>query len=456
MFLPSDFTTRMSLWMGDYALLETALQQEAPVSIRLHPDKGATAQPRYEKVPWCDTGYYLPERPAFTFDPLFHAGAYYVQEAASMFLEQAVKQYVSSPCLCLDLCAAPGGKATHLLRLLPDGSLLVANEVVRSRCAVLAENTAKWGAPHVVVTNNGAEAFGRLGQVFDLVVVDAPCSGEGMFRKDVASREEWSVAGVHHCAARQRRILHDVWDALKPGGICIYSTCTFNREENEENIRYFAETLPAEVLPVSVGRDWGVSCGGDGTYPSYRFFPHKTRGEGFFLAVLRKTEGHEQRLRRKVKNRLPASRRPLGVEEWLTGKEPFHFDVKGTDVRAIPASCGEMYEWLAERLHIVSAGVQVGVLKGKEVLPSAALALSVAFRREAFPVVELSWPDAVGYLQKKALILPDDTPKGCVAVTYRHIPLGFVKHVGSRANNLYPQEWRILNQHLPERAPGVV
>jgi 16S rRNA C967 or C1407 C5-methylase (RsmB/RsmF family)/NOL1/NOP2/fmu family ribosome biogenesis protein len=468
MDIPQDFRIRTRQWLDDYSLLETALQQAPPVSIRIHPEKRPAELPAYERVKWCDTGYYLPERPAFTFDPLFHAGAYYVQEAASMFPEQVVKQYISSPCVCLDLCAAPGGKATHLLRLLPEGSLLVANEAIRSRCGVLMENVAKWGSPYAMVTNNGAEEIGRLGAVFDLVMADVPCSGEGMFRKDVAGREQWSVAGVHHCAARQRRILHDVWDALKPGGLCIYSTCTFNREENEETVRYIAETLSADVLPVSVEPDWGVSCGMDEQYPSYRFFPHKTKGEGFFLSVLRKkgeagrpfrpgaTSRQPSNRHQPSSLRPPSNRRPLGVEEWISGREAFHFEARGVDIRAIPASYRDMYEWLSERLRVISAGVQVGVLKGKEVLPSTTLALSTAFCSGLFPTVELSWREAIRYLQKETLSLPEGLPKGHITVTYRGIPLGFVKNVGHRANNLYPSEWRIRSSHIPEHAPEII
>lgn len=228
MTLPSDFITRTRSLLGtEFDTLAAALQTEAPVSIRINRRKKAPA-PRPEqtdgRVAWCESGYYLPARPAFTFDPLFHAGAYYVQEASSMFLEQAVRHYVTEPVRCLDLCAAPGGKSTHLLDLLPEGSLLVSNEVIRSRSQVLAENVAKWGNPDCIVTNNDPAELGQLTHWFDLLVTDVPCSGEGMFRKDPASRDEWSAANVEHCAARQRRILHDVWDALRPGGLLVYST----------------------------------------------------------------------------------------------------------------------------------------------------------------------------------------------------------------------------------------
>ena len=240
MALPIDFITRTRALLGEeFDRLEAALNADVPVSIRINSMKGTPAPKAGAPVAWCESGFYLPERLSFTFDPLFHAGAYYVQEASSMFLEQAIKAYVKEPVRCLDLCAAPGGKSTHLASLLPDGSLLVSNEVIRSRSYVLAENIAKWGRPDTIVINNDPEEIGEaLPHLFDVIVTDVPCSGEGMFRKDTDSTGEWSVDNVRLCASRGRRIIHDIWNALKPGGILIYSTCTYNTEEDEENIHY--------------------------------------------------------------------------------------------------------------------------------------------------------------------------------------------------------------------------
>ncbi len=243
MALPIDFITRTRALLGEeFDRLEAALSADVPVSIRINPMKGTPAPKAGAPVAWCESGFYLPERLSFTFDPLFHAGAYYVQEASSMFLEQAIKAYVKEPVRCLDLCAAPGGKSTHLASLLPDGSLLVSNEVIRSRSYVLAENIAKWGHPDTIVINNDPEEIGEaLPHLFDVIVTDVPCSGEGMFRKDTDSTGEWSVDNVRLCASRGRRIIHDIWNALKPGGILIYSTCTYNTEEDEENIHYITK-----------------------------------------------------------------------------------------------------------------------------------------------------------------------------------------------------------------------
>lgn len=461
MALPFDFITRMqALLKEEYPRLEAALQTDAPVSIRINPSKGGSIPVSAQPVGWCETGCYLPQRMAFTFDPLLHAGAYYVQEASSMFLEQAIRAYVSRPVNCLDLCAAPGGKSTHLLSLLPEGSLLVSNEVIRTRSHILAENIRKWGNPSHIVTNNDPEEIGRLTHLFDVIVTDVPCSGEGMFRKDTDSTGEWSVANVRLCAARQRRILHDVWNALKPGGLLVYSTCTYNTEEDEENIHYLTEEWGAEVLPIPLKEEWPITGALRFDHPVYRFFPHKTRGEGFFLAVLRKPDGETEEIRLKTKNRkekknsLPAL--PAGIHEWLLTPEVYQWEVRNETVQAFPKAHWETYQCIATHLHIVSAGIRTGELKGKDVIPAHSLALSTALNRKAFASVELEWKEAIAYLKKEPLSLPGEIDKGYVLVSYRQKPLGFVKHLGNRANNLYPQEWRIRSSYLPDQIPALL
>ena len=322
MALPIDFITRTRALLGnEFDSFEAALQADVPVSIRINEKKGtpapSTAGAPCERVAWCETGYYLPERLSFTFDPLFHAGAYYVQEASSMFLEQAIRSHVKTPVRCLDLCAAPGGKSTHLAACLPEGSLLVSNEVIRNRSHILAENIAKWGNPNCIVTNNDPEEIGHLTHFFDVIVADVPCSGEGMFRKDTDSTGEWSVANVELCAGRGRRIIHDVWNALKPGGLLIYSTCTYNMEEDEENIHYITEELGAETLPIPIKDEWQITGPLKYNHPVYRFFPHKTKGEGFFLAALRKADGETEEIRFKNNSCRPGSSQSLSVGHHL-------------------------------------------------------------------------------------------------------------------------------------------
>ena len=260
---------------GEAHLLLAAQDTPPPVSIRLNPRKTANAFPGTEEVPWCPNGRYLPQRPSFTADPLFHAGAYYVQEASGMALWQLKPflQTINAPRV-LDACAAPGGKSTLLLDIMPEDGLLVSNEIIRSRVPVLAENLARWGCSNVVVSQNDPASFSGLPDYFDLIAVDAPCSGEGMFRKDPEARKEWSPAHVEFCAQRQRRILNDLWPALKPGGLLLYSTCTFNRKEDEDQVAWLCDTLGAKLI-----------------LGPQKYMPHKVKGEGFFMALVATQDG---------------------------------------------------------------------------------------------------------------------------------------------------------------------
>lgn len=525
--LPSEFIERTRQLMGEAECnaLCRALQADEPVSIRTNTGKNAPAPPQTHPVPWTDNGFYLNRRPAFTFDPLFHAGFYYVQEAASMFIAQAVRRYVNRPVVMLDLCAAPGGKSTLVRNCLPQGSLLVANEVMRARSQVLAENLIKWGNPEVIVTNNDPADFSRLEERFDVILTDVPCSGEGMFRKDDRAISEWSSEGVELCWKRQRRIVADIWPCLKQGGILIYSTCTFNREENEDNVAWIASTLGAEVLPVDTETEWGITGNLTGEdFPVYRFLPHHTSGEGLFVAVLRKKPDSEagnfcftgENIRREEadgchagnggewfadgispsgdsEEEKPASvysrrtiaetiytdaeRRgrkaegfrkggkgkamqkgskvsgvsfPKETEAWIQHAGNFSFRMEDTLAIAIPADYAGFYDELKESLRILHAGITLAELKGTDWMPSHTLAMSTVLCKDAFPQTDLTLAQALSYLRREAIILDSSVPKGYVLVTYRHVPLGFVKNLGNRANNLYPQEWRIRSGYTPE------
>ena len=401
MKLPEAFIIRTKALLGsEWDSFEQSLNQERPVSVRLNPRKAgkeALSDLDVESpVPWASNAYYLSTRPVFTLDPLFHAGCYYVQEASSMFLEHFIKNYISEPVKALDLCAAPGGKATHLSATLPEGSLLVANEVIRSRADILAENLIKWGNPNTVVTNNYPKDIGKLKAYFDLIVCDLPCSGEGMFRKDPAAVSEWSVNNVKRCAERQRQIISDIFPALKPGGILIYSTCTYNREENEDNIDWICKEFEAELLEEP-----------------HRFMPHKMRGEGFFIAGMRS---------------LPPD--PLKGENAPRLCSPFR-GLGGKGVVEEILDCFTPFAMTGNRIK-------------KDLIPNHALAMSTALPEESFPRWDLDRETALKYLRKEALYnIPPAVPRGFVLVTYRNQPLGFIKNIGNRANNLYPQEWRI-------------
>ena len=465
MNLPIPFEESMRQLLGDdYDAFREALLGEPAVSIRLNKSK-CTATPDYERVPWATDGYYLPERPQFTFDPLFHAGCYYVQEASSMFVEQAVKQHLQEARVALDLCAAPGGKSTLLRSLLPDDCVLVSNEVMRPRAQVLAENISKWGHPRCFVASNYPADFTPLGETFDLILVDAPCSGEGMFRKDEVAVSEWSPENVEVCWKRQRDILTDIWPTLRPGGLLIYSTCTFNTQEDEENVRWMMDELGAELLPISIDDSWGITPSLVPDVPhAYRFLPGRTRGEGFFLAVVRKGEGASvadaprggKGKKKDKKGKQPAIAVPTECKQWLTDSGAYTYKVMGSEVMAMPTDMEPLHELLSERLHLLKAGISLAELKGRDALPAHALAMSTALRAESFARCELTYQEALRYLRREAITLPSDMPRGFVIVTYRNTPLGFVKNLGNRANNLYPNEWRIRSGHLPEAEVAVL
>ena len=466
MNLPSAFIERTRRLLGEaaYFQFETALQTEVPVSIR--PNFSKCSRPvTGEVIPWAPSGVYLPVRPTFTFDPLFHAGCYYVQEASSMFVERVLRTYVQQPVVMLDLCAAPGGKSTLSRSVLPEGSLLVANEVMRNRSQILSENLQKWGHPDVVVTNSDPSEFTSLTHLFDVILTDVPCSGEGMFRKDEVAVEEWSVENVDLCWKRQRRILTDIWSALKPGGLLIYSTCTFNTEENEENVAWIANELGAEVLSVPIEESWCITgnlAGKD--FPVYRFLPHRTKGEGLFLAVLRKDEAPVERVKlrsekkkkgKETKGKTVQLTVPKEVKSWLTDADAYDWTVQDTNVEAFTKRYQEELALLKQTVKVIHSGVTVAELKGKDVIPQHSLALSTACSQKSFQQVELSFQQAVAYLRKEGLILDPSVPRGYVLVCYQQVPLGFVKNIGNRANNLYPQEWRIRSGYLPEKVVTV-
>lgn len=426
-----------------------ALELEPQVSVRFNPYVAGAQDIASEslgckygdRVPWAENAVYLDHRPQFTLDPLLHQGCYYVQEASSMFLEQAVCWCVTGPVHALDLCAAPGGKSTLLASVLPQGSLLVCNEIQRGRAQILAENMTKWGRPGVMVTCNTPKQIGESNLMFDLIAVDAPCSGEGMFRKDEGAVADWSLQNVEMCAARQRQIIDEIWPALKPGGHLIYSTCTFNRHEDEDNVRWIMDKYGASVIPIRVNPEWNISGSlTDDKIQVYHFMQHRTRGEGFFLCLLRKPEGpvREISLRPfRTGNAVPAQCR-----EWLAHSGDYEFLVKDNSVYARPSGLAPAMRQVTQELYALVPGIEVSVLKGRDWIPAHALAMSNALNKDAFCNVEVSRRQALDYLHCDAIHL-EDAPRGIVLLTYMDIPLGFAKNLGNRANNMYPQEWRI-------------
>ena len=423
--LPADFVAETRRIMGDerFNRFLGAFDEEAPVSIRVNPRRRSKGQvldcgqspdqatcpsdrqatcPSDRQVPWCSEGYYLEDRPQFTFDPLLHAGCYYVQEASSMFITHVLRNCQLSIVnyqLALDMCAAPGGKSTALRSVLPDDCVLISNEPMGNRAQILLENITKWGAPNCIVTNNYPRNFRKAKLKFNLILCDVPCSGEGMMRKDPGAIAEWSPQNVEKCWQLQREIVADAWECLNPGGLLIYSTCTYNTKENEENIQWILDNYDAEVLDIPVDPSWNItgSLLPGFTHPVYRFIPGITRGEGLFVCAMRKSD-HGDRFLITSKARI---------------KQP------------VPA--------IAPGLKVLEAEFPKGETS-----------------------VDVDYTEALKYLRGEAMVLPPDTPKGIVTITYKGQPLGPVKNIGNRANNLYPKPWRIKSTHLPSAPVEII
>ena len=388
--LPIDFTDMARRTMGEerFDCYLKAFETDAPVSIRLNPEKAKELTADGERVPWCRNAYYLPQRPNFTYDPLLHAGCYYVQEAGSMFLDTVMQQWVpDAPVVMIDFCAAPGGKSLLARTALAAGSVLFSNEPMRNRANILAENVEKWGYADHFVTNNFPRDYRRAKMIADVVLCDVPCSGEGMFRKDEATIREWSMQNVEKCARLQREIVADAWSCLADGGLFIYSTCTFNTHEDEENIQWMMDELGAEVLPVKVDAAWNITGSLlDGfSQPVYRFIPGISKGEGLFLCVLRKggawQQGHSLKSLRKSQQNL--------------------------NIIYCPKAQSDMVK------------------------------------------VEVNYQQAMAYLRHEAITLGADVPRGMVGICFEGHLLGLAKNIGNRANNLYPKEWKIRTTYIP-------
>ena len=421
--LPAVFTEKTRLLMGEerFERYLQSFEEEPPVSIRLNPMKASPNLSKGrefqvldgERVPWCRHAYYLKKRPNFTMDPLFHAGCYYVQEASSMFLDEVLRQTSPIPSQggephssplgrlgeALDMCAAPGGKSTLLRSALPKDCVLYSNEPIRNRANILLENVTKWGYENHLVTNNYPKDYRKSKLMFDLILCDVPCSGEGMFRKDEATIREWSEQNVEKCWQLQRDIVDDAWACLNAGGLLIYSTCTFNTKENEENIRYFLEQYDdMEVVPINIQPEWNItgSLLEGFNEPVYRFIPGISRGEGLFMCVLRK-------------NLPPTPSKRRGRQE---------------------------------ALNILTSPLRH---------QTSALSHHTSDIR-----VDLDYKSAISYLRGEALVLPEDTPRGEVTVCFQGHPLGPMKNIGTRANNLYPKEWRIRTTHIPNEYEAIL
>lgn len=425
---------------------------ERVTSVRINPAKpalpnGETYDPlaggsSTSAIPWSRYGYYLATRPSFTFDPFFHAGCYYVQEASSMFLEQAFVQLLdlSSPLKILDLSAAPGGKSTHIQSLLGPQSLLVSNEVIRARANILQDNIIKWGAPNVIVTQNDPRDFSRLGGYFDVIVVDAPCSGSGLFRRDPQAMEEWSPQHVELCSQRQRRILADAWPSLKEGGLLVYSTCSYSSQEDEDIVAWMKKDFAVDYLPLSIDPAWGITDTGNG----FRFWPDKVKGEGFFLSCFRKTAG-EPGVFPRSKNKIDRleKKEQMMVEKWVDSSE-LEFVKHLNTVYAWPVNLFNDCAWILQQLKVIYSGIMIGELMRDKLVPSHALAMTNKVAT-SIPRISLDSSRAIQFLQRKELDWSVQD-KGWHLVEYEGKILGWANVLSHRVNNYYPKELRILKE----------
>lgn len=450
--LPTEFIDSLRDVAGfdEKAFLQTHLAGNPPVSIRLNTRKQWSTKYLYEnytKVPWCEDGAYLPHRPSFILDPLIHAGAYYVQEASSMFLHHVLKSCVplQQDLVVLDLCAAPGGKSTLIQSLLTPGSVLISNEIIKSRAGILEENLVKWGATNTLITNNTPDAFSNLSQVFDLIVVDAPCSGSGMFRKDEKAIDEWSTQLVNMCNIRQKDILKKTLPALKPGGILVYSTCSYSAEENE-NILQWCLNDGLESVSVPLKEEWNIITSEvEGGGMGYRFYPDKLAGEGLFLTVLKKPEGDQHKIK------IPAPRFSYLNKHDLAQAATWvklHYDEQMIQWEGscliLPEMMVKLLPLFQQHLYIKRAGLEVGSITKKDFIPTHALALS-GRTNESIPVWDVDEEVALAFLRRDEM--KDYTQAiGWTKINFQNLGLGWVKILSNRINNYYPINWRILKR----------
>lgn len=420
---------------------------EQVTSIRLNPFKQALSQQSlYDgAIPWCKDAFYLKERPSFTLDPTFHAGTYYVQEASSMFLWHVMEQLIGTNTngkKVLDLCAAPGGKSTLLASYFLDG-LIIANEIIKSRASILVENCIKWGLPNMVVTNNDPDHFNQLDKFFDVIVVDAPCSGSGLFRKDPLAIEEWSLANVQHCSQRQEKILNSILPSLKEDGILIYSTCSYSKEEDEQIADWLIEKMEMVSIKVEYDNSWNIVetlSINNGAF-GYRFYPDLLKGEGFFIAAFKKkNNAHTPKFKETQLTKPNRAEIDLMNQFFLLPNSYIYFK-QNDALRIIKQEWWTTLQQIAAALYIKKAGIEIGSIKGKDVIPSHELAVST-FDKSNFPQIDITKEQALQYIRRKDLSL--DAPKGWCLVKYLDIYLGWIKVLPNRINNYYPAEWRIL------------
>ncbi len=450
--LPASFLNKMEASIGeDLTTFIQEMESSPPISIRLNSKKLKKWEENLDKVKWnLDKGIYLKVRPSFTLDPLFHAGAYYVQEASSMYLEYVLSQLFPTmeDLKILDLCAAPGGKSTLLADAVSDESFLLSNEVIHSRYKVLKENITKWGYINTHLSNHDSSDLKKLCGFFDIVLVDAPCSGEGLFRKDLRARQEWSAKHVEFCSSRQKRIINNAQELIKPGGYMIYSTCTYNNIENDLNVKWLVDSFNYEIKTIHTPKDWNITS----TEFGKQFYPHKVRGEGFYIACLKKVGKFQEK--RRIKNNSFRALKKLAnkdaekLKPWLATPEKYAlFHTPKMKIRAILKSHISDCQFLDSILFKKEFGLEIGSFKGDHFIPSHALALSTIVNPN-YPHLDLSLKEALKFLKKEAFSCKNDL-QGFILVRYKGQNLGWIKVFSNRFNNYLPKEYRI-RMELPK------
>jgi 16S rRNA C967 or C1407 C5-methylase (RsmB/RsmF family)/NOL1/NOP2/fmu family ribosome biogenesis protein len=451
---PPQFLDNLSAEPGfdRQSFIEAHQLSTAPTSIRINPFKLSSTKTDAQ-VPWCHQGFYLDTRPSFTFDPLFHAGAYYVQEASSMFIGHilnTIRPDKTNSIKVLDLCAAPGGKTTLLNSSLLSSDLLVANEIIKTRVPVLTDNLNRWGTSNTIVTNNDPKDFNSIHSFFDVVLVDAPCSGSGMFRKDPAAINEWSEGNVNLCHQRQERILADIYPALKEDGYLIYSTCSYSHQENEDILDWLCTDFGLESVRIPIDKEWGiVETESPNTKAfGYRFYPGKVKGEGLFAACLRKKEssGGLSNFKNNGQQKLPAKEMDI-VRGYINDADSFYFFKVNEDWLAMNREHKESLNILHRHLYIKKSGVRIGKLAGNDLIPDHELALSLAINKDAVLATELTKEQAIQYLRRDNIDITI-AGKGWSLMTFEVLALGWAKLLPNRINNYYPKEIRIMTQQV--------
>ncbi len=447
MKLPEQFLNSLSGIKGfdENAFVDLHEGEEKITSVRLNPFKKIELDFNLNKsVSWCENGFYLDERPSFTFDPLFHAGCYYVQEAGSLFLSHALKHSVdlNQPLAVLDLCAAPGGKSTLINSLINEQSFLISNEVIKPRAEVLSHNLNKWGTCNTAVTNCDPQIFNKLDSVFDVIVADVPCSGSGLFRKQANAVNEWSLDNVNLCSTRQKRIVGDCIGSLKPGGIFIYSTCSYSKEENEMEVEWMMNEFDLDLLNIPLEEHWKIVDTGLG----YRFYPYLTKSEGFFCCVLRKKGemgfDHSKK-HKKITFEEIGKREFEPLKDKIDLKDNHKIFRFQNEFKLVSTQLFDFMNLYGTNLYFKKTGTTLGELKHQDFLPNHEFAQSI-YLSSSFNRIELTKEQAISFLRKENVNIKAE--KGIGLMTYKNQGLGWAKVLDNRINNYLPKEFRILSQ----------